>query len=41
MLNFNYYNKTRIIFGKDTHKEVGKHLKGNVKRYFYTLEVKV
>lgn len=32
MLNFNYYNKTRIIFGKDTHKEVGKHLKGNVKK---------
>lgn len=27
MLNFNYYNKTRIIFGKDTHKEVGQHLK--------------
>lgn len=26
MLNFNYWNKTRIIFGKDTHKEVGEHI---------------
>ncbi|MGL5312972.1 MAG: iron-containing alcohol dehydrogenase [Peptostreptococcaceae bacterium] len=27
MQNFNYWNKTRIIFGKDTHKEVGTHIK--------------
>lgn len=27
MLNFNYQNKTRIIFGKDTQKEIGKHVK--------------
>lgn len=32
MLNFNYYNKTRIIFGKDTHKEVGQHLKPYAKK---------
>lgn len=32
MLNFNYYNKTRIIFGKDTHKEVGQHLKPHAKK---------
>lgn len=32
MLNFNYYNKTRIIFGKDTHKEVGRHLKPYTKK---------
>ncbi len=32
MLNFNYYNKTRIVFGKDTHKEVGDHLKPYAKK---------
>ena len=32
MLNFNYYNKTRIIFGKDKHKEVGRHLKPYTKK---------
>ncbi len=32
MLNFNYYNKTRIVFGKDTHKEVGEHLKPYAKK---------
>lgn len=32
MLNFNYYNKTRIIFGKDTHKEVGKYVKSYGKK---------
>lgn len=26
MLNFNYYNKTRIIFRKETHKDVGKFI---------------
>lgn len=35
MLNFNYYNKTRIIFGKDTHKEVGEHLKPLAKKVLF------
>ena len=27
MLNFNYCNPTRILFGRDEHKKVGAHIK--------------
>ena len=27
MLNFNYCNPTRILFGRDEHKKVGAHVK--------------
>ncbi|MEF9990864.1 MAG: iron-containing alcohol dehydrogenase [Romboutsia sp.] len=32
MLNFNYYNRTRIVFGKDTHREVGQLIDTSVKK---------
>lgn len=35
MLNFNYYNRTRIIFGKDTHKDVAKYIDSSVKKVLF------
>lgn len=35
MLNFDYQNRTRIIFGKDTHKDVGRLIKPYAKKVLF------
>lgn len=35
MLNFDYQNKTRIIFGKDTHKNIGELVKPYAKKVLF------
>ncbi len=35
MLNFNYYNRTRIIFGKNEHKDVGSFIDSSVKKVLF------
>lgn len=32
MINFEYYNPTRVIYGKGTQKELGKHLRPLAKK---------
>ena len=41
MINFEYENKTKLIFGKGKHKEIGALIKPIVIKYYYIMVVEV